>query len=60
MSDNDNLTCLTPWYIHNQNNNKPHRNEAWNKASNMPGTQLFTKNVNGNIGSEKNILNLAC
>lgn len=47
------LTCLTPWYIHSQKRSNAERKEAWNIPSNIPGTQLFTKNVRGNIGSVK-------
>ena len=45
-------TCLTPWYKQSQKSNKVPRKVAWKTASNIPGIQLSTRNVNGKSGSE--------
>lgn len=47
-----NITCLMPWYAHNQNISKAAKNETWKMASNNLGIQLCTRNVKGNTGSK--------
>ncbi len=48
----ESFTCLTPWYKQSQKRRSVPRKVAWKMASNIPGIQLSTRNVNGKIGSE--------
>ena len=55
LADYQHPTWRTPWYRQSQKSSSVPRNVAWKRASNIPGTQLLTRNVRGNSGSERGI-----